>query len=150
MEIKIKIFIGSDHVATELKATIINHIRDMGIDISDEGVNSRDSVDYPVIAFKVANKVANEFNSLGILICGTGIGMSIAANKIRGIRAAVCSEAYSARMSKTHNNANILCMGSRVVGEEVSKSIIDAWIGSEFEGGRHATRVKMIDTEIDP
>ena len=122
----------------------------MGIDISDEGVNSRDSVDYPVIAFKVANKVANEFNSLGILICGTGIGMSIAANKIRGIRAAVCSEAYSARMSKTHNNANILCMGSRVVGEEVSKSIIDAWIGSEFEGGRHATRVKMIDTEIDP
>ena len=122
----------------------------MGIDISDEGVNSRDSVDYPVIAFKVANKVANEFNSLGILICGTGIGMSIAANKIRGIRAAVCSEAYSARMSKTHNNANILCMGSRVVGEEVSKSIIDAWIGSEFDGGRHATRVTMIDTAIDP
>jgi len=122
----------------------------MGIDISDEGVNSRDSVDYPVIAFKVANKVANEFNSLGILICGTGIGMSIAANKIRGIRAAVCSEAYSARMSKTHNNANILCMGSRVVGEEVSKSIIDAWIGSEFDGGRHVTRVTMIDTAIDP
>ena len=122
----------------------------MGIDVSDEGVNSKDSVDYPVIAFKVANKVANEFNSLGILICGTGIGMSIAANKIRGIRAAVCSEAYSARMSKTHNNANILCMGSRVVGEEVSKSIIDAWIGSEFDGGRHVTRVTMIDTAIDP
>ena len=122
----------------------------MGIDVSDEGVNSRDSVDYPVIAFKVANKVANELNSLGILICGTGIGMSIAANKIRGIRAAVCSEAYSARMSKTHNNANILCMGSRVVGEEVSKSIIDAWIGSEFDGGRHVTRVTMIDTAIDP
>ena len=122
----------------------------MGIDVSDEGVNSTDSVDYPVIAFKVANKVANEFNSLGILICGTGIGMSIAANKIRGIRAAVCSEAYSARMSKTHNNANILCMGSRVVGEEVSKSIIDAWIGSEFEEGRHATRVNMIDDAIDP
>ena len=122
----------------------------MGIDVSDEGVNSRDSVDYPVIAFKVANKVANELNSLGILICGTGIGMSIAANKIRGIRAAVCSEAYSARMSKTHNNANILCMGSRVVGEEVSKSIIDVWIESEFDGGRHATRVTMIDTAIDP
>jgi ribose 5-phosphate isomerase B len=141
----IKIFIGCDHVAVDLKKTIVNLLNEKNHSIEDIGVHSNHRVDYPGIAFEVAENVLNHDGSQGILICGTGIGMAIAANKVKGIRAAVCSESYSAGMSKMHNDTNILCFGSRVIGSEVAKEIVNIWIASSYEEGRHATRVKMID-----
>ncbi|AYW44723.1 ribose 5-phosphate isomerase B [Tetragenococcus koreensis] len=139
-----KIAIGSDHVGFELKPTIIDYLEELGHKVTDFGAKSSARVDYPDYSKKVAEAVLSEDFDRGILICGTGVGISIAANKIHGIRAVVCSEPYSAKLSKEHNNTNILALGSRVVGKELAKMIVDEWLEAEFEGGRHANRVEKI------
>ena len=141
------IIIGSDHAGYDLKGKIIQYIESKGLDIQDAGTYSKDSCDYPVIAKNVANKIAQNEYKRGILICGTGIGMSIAANKVKGIRAAVVSDTCSAKMSRLHNNSNIICMGERIVGEELAKDIIDIWLNTEFRAGRHEKRVNMIEVD---
>ena len=142
-----KIIIGCDHVALDLKASIKQHIMDNygAINIDDIGVFTDESSNYPEIAEIVSNKVLTE-NAIGILICGTGVGMSIAANRNKGIRAVVCSEPYSSSFSKQHNNSNILCLGARVVGQELAKMIFDQWIQADYEAGRHEIRVEMLDS----
>ena len=141
----IKIVIGSDHAGYRLKTKISEYLTNKGYDLYDAGTYNTDSCDYPLIAKKVANKVGSAEYEKGILICGTGIGMSIAANKIKGIRAAVVSDTCSAKMSRLHNNSNILCLGERIVGEELAKDIVDIWLMSEFLGDRHAKRIEMIE-----
>lgn len=138
------IAIGSDHGGFELKTHIIKYLKDNGIEIKDFGCYDENSVDYPDIAQTVAKSIICGECENGILICGTGIGISIAANKINGIRAAHCHDVYSAEMTKRHNNANIICMGGRVVGRELAFMIVDAWLNAEFEGGRHQTRIDKI------
>ncbi len=142
------IAIGSDHAAFEFKEEIKKYLEDKGLQIKDYGCYSSDRVDYPVYGEKVANAVAQGECEKGLLFCGSGIGISIAANKVRGIRAVVCSEPYSAQLSREHNDTNILALGARVVGIELAKMIIDAWLEAEFEGDRHGERVKMI-SEIE-
>ena len=139
-----KIAIGNDHTAIQLKNAIKAHLGNRGIDVMDVGTDRTESFDYPIAGYYVAKLVADGEVDGGILICGTGVGISLAANKVMGIRACVCSEAFSARLSKQHNNTNVLCFGARVVGDEVAKMIVDAWLDAEFEGGRHARRVGMI------
>ena len=139
-----KIGIGNDHSALELKAEIIGFLKEKGHEVIDYGTNSTESCDYPVYGEKVARAVVSGEVEQGILICGTGLGISLAANKVRGIRAAVCSEPYTARMARQHNNCNILAFGARVVGAELAKMIGDTWLSTEFEGGRHQRRVDMI------
>ncbi|MBQ0110511.1 MAG: ribose 5-phosphate isomerase B [Oscillospiraceae bacterium] len=143
-----KIAIGNDHAALELKKVIKAYVEDMGHEVVDFGTHTPDSCDYPVYGEKVARAVAGGECELGILICGTGIGISLAANKVKGIRAAVCSESYSARLTRAHNNANIIAFGARVVGEDTAKDIVNAFLNTPFEGGRHQRRVDMI-TEIE-
>ncbi|MEE1186875.1 MAG: ribose 5-phosphate isomerase B [Acutalibacteraceae bacterium] len=140
-----KIIIGCDHGGFEMKEQLVEFIKQTGNDVDDCGIYEPKSVDYPIIAKKVADKVASGQGELGILICGTGIGMSLAANKVRGIRAAACSEVYSAKFTRLHNNSNILCLGGRVIGIETAKIMVDAFINTEFEGGRHQKRVDMIE-----
>ena len=139
-----KIAIANDHAALELKLAIKQHMEQRGHEVLDFGTDTSARVEYPAYAEKVARAVANGEADGGVLLCGTGIGMSIAANKVRGVRAAACSEPYSAMLSKQHNNSNILAMGARVVGEDLAKMILDAWLTAEFMGGRHAERVAMI------
>ena len=139
-----KIVIGNDHAGPVLKTAIKEHLKDRGIDVLDLGVKVGEKIDYPKIAEAVALKVANKQADLGIIICGTGIGVSISANKVKGIRAACVSEPYSAKLSREHNDANILCFGARVVGEELAKMIVDEFIDAEFLGERHKRRVQMI------
>jgi len=140
------IFIGCDHGGFELKTEIYNYIKgEMRLDITDMGCFSKDSVDYPDIAEVVAKSVL-EKNGLGILICGTGVGISIAANKICGVRCALCSEEYSARMTRKHNDANILALGGRTTGVELAKSIVNTFLTTDFEGGRHQKRVDKISS----
>jgi ribose 5-phosphate isomerase B len=139
-----KIYIACDHAAAEMKNEIAQYLRDNGHDVTNLGIEPGEKIDYPVSAEKVAKSVVADPGSRGILICGTGIGMSIAANKVKGIRAAAVSEVYSARMTALHNNTNVLCFGARVIGIETAKMIVDAYLGAEFEGGRHASRVDMI------
>lgn len=139
-----KIAIGSDHGGYELKTKVVRHLRELGHEVEDYGTHSLDSVDYPDFALPVAKAVAAGQCERGVLICGTGIGVCIAANKVRGIRAALCSDTYSARMSRQHNDANILCMGGRVLGEGLALDIVDTWLNAAFEGGRHARRVDKI------
>lgn len=136
--------IGCDHGGFELKTHIINHLKENGVAFEDFGCYDENSVDYPDIAEKVGKAVASGEFENGILICGTGIGISIAANKIKGIRAALCSDVYSAKMTKQHNNANIICLGGRVTGRELAFMIVDTWLGEEFLGGRHENRVNKI------
>jgi ribose 5-phosphate isomerase B len=136
--------LGCDHGGYELMQEVKAHLTKRGFEFKDFGCYSTDSVDYPEYAKKVAGAVAAGECELGILICGTGIGISLAANKVKGIRAAVCSEPVSARLTKQHNNANIICFGARIVGIELAKEIVDAYLDAEFEGGRHQTRVDMI------
>ena len=143
-----KIGIGNDHSALELKAEIIEFVKSQGHEVVDFGTNSTESCNYPVYGEAVARAVVAKEVDCGILICGTGLGISLAANKVKGIRAAVCSEPFTAKMSRAHNNCNILAFGARVVGAELAKMIVDTWLNTEFEGGRHATRVNMI-TEIE-
>ncbi|MCS7083921.1 MAG: ribose 5-phosphate isomerase B [Aquificaceae bacterium] len=140
-----RIAIGSDHAGFELKEFIKKSLLSAGYEILDFGTNSCNPVDYPVFAKKVCLSVINQETTAGILICGTGIGMSISANKIKGIRAALCSEELSARLSRLHNNANVLCLGARIIGTELALSIVKAWLSTPFEGGRHQKRVEMIE-----
>lgn len=139
-----KIVIGNDHAAYEMKNVIKAHLESKGIEVMNVGCDSDARVDYPDYAEKIGNAVVNGEADLGIAICGTGVGMSIAANKIKGVRAVCCSEPYSAKLSRMHNNANVLCFGARVVGEELAKMIVDEWLAAEFLGGRHADRVEKI------
>lgn len=139
-----KIAIGNDHGGVDLKKEIIEYLKDQGHEIVNVGTDTNDSYDYPKIAVKVANLIKAKEVDRGILICGTGIGMSISANKIDGIRAACCSEPYSAKLSREHNKANILCFGARVVGSELAKMIVDAYLQAEFLGERHERRVALI------
>ena len=136
--------IGSDHGGFELKNHVMKHLKDRGIEYKDFGCYDENSVDYPDIAKAVGEAVSGGECERGILICGTGIGISIAANKIKGIRAALCSDVYSAKMTKEHNNANIICMGGRVIGRELAFMIVDAWLDAEFQGGRHQARIDKI------
>ncbi len=141
----IKVVIGSDHAGYEYKEKIIDYLNSRGISYTDVGTHTKESCDYPVIARSVCERVISGKSNRGILICGTGIGMSIAANKVRGIRAALCSDTYSARTSRAHNNANVLCLGERVIGEHLMLDIVDVWLHTGFEGNRHKRRVDMIE-----
>ena len=143
-----KLAIGNDHAAVDLKFEIMKHLEERGAEVVNVGTDTPERFNYPVAGYKVAKLVAEGKVDGGVLICGTGIGISLAANKVKGIRAAVCSEPYSARLSKQHNNANIICFGARVVGPDLAKMIVDEWMDAEFQGGRHAERVAMI-MEID-
>jgi len=140
-----KYFIGTDHAGFEVKPFVIEYLQKKGIEVEDLGCYSNESVDYPDFAHKVANAVLENPGTMGILICGTGIGMSLAANKHKGIRAALCHDYYTAEMARRHNNANILCFGARIVGKGEIESILEAWLTHEFEGGRHQRRVEKID-----
>ena len=139
-----KIAIGSDHVGLELKLLIIDYLKELGYEVEDFGPVSPERTHYPIYGKKVADVVANGEFDKGILICGTGVGISITANKVKGIRAIVCSEPYSASLSREHNDTNILAFGSRVIGSELAKLIVKSWLEAEYEGGRHATRIEMI------
>ena len=138
-----KITIGSDHAGYALKIKIIAHLHELGWETIDVGTDSEASCDYPVFADAVCKNIQNGTTKLGILICGTGIGMSMAANKHRGIRAAACSDVFSARLTRAHNDANILCFGERVVGYGVACDLVDAFLSTEFEGGKHPRRVDL-------
>ena len=144
-----KYYIATDHAGIDTKDFTKSLLEKKGYEVIDLSPETRDRVDYPDFAKKVAQSVLRDEGSLGILICGTGIGMSLTANKFEGIRAALCNDIYSASMAKAHNDANILCFGARVVGEGVIESIIDTWCESEFEGGRHANRVAKINNKIE-
>jgi len=140
--------IGNDHTGVALKELIKKLVEDKGFEVKDFGTQSTTASNYPEVAEVVANAVASGECERGILICGTGVGISIAANKVNGIRAVCCSEPFSAKLSKQHNNSNILCFGARVVGTELAKMIVESWMDAQFEGGRHQTRLDMI-TEIE-
>lgn len=139
-----KIGIANDHTALEMKKDIIAYLESKGHEIVDYGTDSTESTDYPIWGEKVANAVAGGEVEKGIAICGTGLGISLACNKVNGIRACVCSEPYTARYSRLHNNCNIICFGARVIGIEMAKMIVDEFFETEFEGGRHQRRVDMI------
>ena len=138
------IALGCDHGGYELKQEIKKYLDEKGIEYKDYGCDSLDSVDYPIYAKKVAHAILDGECEKGILICGTGLGISLAANKVKGIRACVCSEPFTAKMSRAHNDCNILAFGARVVGGELAKMIVDTWINTEFEGGRHQRRVDLL------
>ncbi len=142
---KLRIAIGSDHGGYILKEKIVNFLRSQNYEVKDFGTNSPESVDYPVISKEVCNEIVKGNFERGILICGTGLGMSISANKIKGIRAIACSDTCSAKFSRLHNDANVLCFGERIIGEELAKDICKIWLETEFEGGRHLNRVNMFE-----
>ena len=139
-----KVVAGSDHAGLQLRAEAVRIAREKGFDVEDLGPFGADSVDYPDFARRVAEAVASGRARLGILVCGTGIGMSMAANKLRGVRAAVCRSEYEARMARAHNDANVLCLGERVTGLGVGGAIVAEFLGQPFEGGRHERRVRKI------
>ena len=141
----LRIAIGSDHGGYEYKEQIVSHLKEKGYECVDLGTYSTDSCDYPVIARTVTTKITTGEADRGILICGTGIGMSIVANKVKGIRAALCGDTFSARASRAHNNSNVLCLGERVIGINLAMDIVDIWLESKFEGGRHQRRVDMME-----
>ncbi len=139
-----KIAIGCDHGGFEHKNAIKEHLIARGFEVQDFGIYENKSVDYPDIAVKVADSVASKENELGVLICGTGIGMSLAANKVKGIRAAVLSDHFSAKYTRLHNNSNVLCLGGRVIGIGTAVELVDLFVDTEFEGGRHQARIDKI------
>ena len=141
----LKIAIGCDHGGYNLKNKIIEYLKAKNIQYKDFGIYVLESCDYPEIAKEVAKEVAAQKFDRGILVCGTGLGMAITANKTRGIRAVTISDTYSARVSRAHNNANILCLGERVTGEYLALDIVDMWLKTGFEGGRHKRRIDMIE-----
>lgn len=141
----LKIAIGADHAGFELKNALVEHLNYKDIKVEDFGCYSGEKVDYPVIAKDIARKVAEGEFDKGIIVCGSGIGVAIAANKIKGIRAVVCHDLYSARMSRTHNDANVLALGGRIIAPELACEIVNLWLQTGFEGGRHKLRVDMID-----
>lgn len=136
--------IGCDHGGYELKNSIIAHLEEQGIKVKDFGTYDGASVDYPEIALKVTDAIKSGEAKLGVLVCGTGIGMSLAANKVKGIRAAACSETFSAKYTRLHNDSNVLCLGGRVIGPGVACEMVDLFINTEFEGGRHIRRVDAV------
>ncbi len=143
-----RIIIGCDHAAYDLKEKVKAFLQEKGHEVDDKGCHSLDSVDYPDYAQAVGAAVVEDENALGILICGTGIGISIAANKMKGVRAALCHTEFEARMCRNHNNANILCMGARVIGQDLALSLVSSYLDASFEGGRHGRRVdKMMALE---
>ena len=145
-----KIIIGCDHGGLELKNEIISHLNKRGIEVTDVGTYTTDSCNYPDYARALCARIQSGEFERGILVCGTGIGMSMAANKHNGIRAACCSDTFSARMTRMHNDANVLCLGGRVVGAGLACDMVDLFVDTEFEGGRHTARVQMIaDVEKD-
>ncbi len=139
-----KTYIGSDHAGYDLKESVKKYLLKKGYQIEDCGTHSTDSVDYPLFAKKVAAAVAAKKTNVGILICGSGIGMSMAANKVKKIRAAACESEYTAKMSRLHNDSNILCIGSRILSKDKAIKIVNIWLNTQFEGGRHLRRVKAI------
>ena len=143
-----KITIGADHGGYLLKNLIVDHLKTNGHEVQDCGTHTSDSVDYPNFAKEVTSSITSETAELGILVCGSGIGMSMAANKVNGIRAALCFNAYMGRMTRAHNNANVLCLGERVLGSGTALDIVDAFVNTQFEGGRHQRRVDLV-TELE-
>lgn len=142
-----KIGVGSDHAGVNLKNKIAEFLKEKGYEVTDYGTNSTASCDYPVYAKAVAKSVANGENERGIICCGSGIGVSIAANKVKGVRAVLAHEPYSAMLSRLHNDANVLCLGERITGESLALDIVETWLHSEYEDGRHQRRVDMLDAE---
>lgn len=140
-----KIIIGNDHAGFELKMNIKQYLESINYDVIDAGTFNNTSCDYPIIAKDVCKKITKNEAENAILICGTGIGMSIAANKQKGIRAAVVSDTCSAKYSKLHNNANVLCIGARIIGTELAKDIVNTWLITTFEGGKHKNRIDMFE-----
>ncbi|MBE7004581.1 MAG: ribose 5-phosphate isomerase B [Ruminococcaceae bacterium] len=143
-----KLAIGNDHAAVEMKNEIMDYLKSKGIEVVNVGTDTAERFDYPVAAYRAAKLVASGEVDGGVLICGTGVGIGLAANKVRGIRCCICSDPYTAKLSKQHNNANMIAFGARVIGIETAKMIVDEWLGATFEGGRHAERVALI-TEIE-
>lgn len=139
-----KIVMASDHAGFDLKNTLVEQLKNDGYDVEDAGTYSKDSCDYPVFAEKACRYMLDGKAELCILVCGTGIGMSMAANKVKGIRAACCSDTYSAKYTRLHNDTNVLCMGARVVGEGLAYEIAKVFLETEFEGGKHLRRINMI------
>ncbi|RMG11222.1 MAG: ribose 5-phosphate isomerase B [Deltaproteobacteria bacterium] len=139
-----RIVLGSDHAGVHLKDRLVERLAAAGHAVDDVGTHGTESVDYPDFARAAAEKVSRGEAELGILVCGTGLGVSIAANKVPGIRAAVCRSEYEARMARQHNDANVLCLGERVTGIGLAEAIVDAFLAAHFEGGRHARRVEKI------
>ncbi|SFR38724.1 ribose 5-phosphate isomerase B [Litoreibacter janthinus] len=144
MTAKTRIVLSSDHADIELRKTIAAHVAALGYEVEDIGPMTSESTHYPKHGEAAARRVASGDCALGIIVCGTGQGIMMAANKVKGIRCGVCSDTFSARMIRQHNNANMLSLGARVIGEGLALDIVDAFLGAEFEGGRHATRVDMI------
>lgn len=140
-----KIAIGNDHAGIEFKNEMLDYLHSQNIEVINLGTDTKESVDYPDIAKLVCDLVNKKEVDYGIVICGTGIGISIASNKIHGIRAALCHNEFTARLSREHNNANVLALGARVIGTELGKAIVDAFINAKFEGGRHGLRVNKIE-----
>ena len=143
-----KLVIGNYHTAVEMKNEIKAYLESKGHEVINVGTDTTDRFHYPVAGYKAAKQVASGEVDGGVLICGTGVGISLAANKVKGVRACVCSEPYTAKLSKMHNNSNIIAFGARVIGVELAKMIVDEWINAEYEGGRHAERVAML-SEIE-
>lgn len=141
-----KIVIGNDHAGVEFKKIMLNYLMEQGHEIINVGVDVVESVDYPDIAREVSEIILRGEAQFGILICGTGIGISIAANRNEGIRAALCNNEFTAKLSRQHNDANIIALGARVMGDELAKACIDTFLNTEFEGGRHSNRVNKIDS----
>ena len=144
-----KILIASDHAGFELKSKLTADLTDWNYVVEDLGVDAPESVDYPDFALKLANRIGQGEQALGVLVCGTGIGMAIAANKVPGVRAATVGDEYSARMARSHNDLNVLCLGGRVVGPDRATAILRAWLDSTYEGGRHQRRLDKI-TAVEP
>lgn len=143
------IFLASDHGGFLLKQQLRSHLEQRGMHVVDLGPDRADSCDYPHYARAVCARVLDDAASMGILVCGTGLGMSMAANRMRDIRAAVCTCEYTARMAREHNNANVLCLGERVVGQGLAVSIVDAFLATDFQGGRHLRRIGLIEAPLD-
>jgi ribose 5-phosphate isomerase B len=143
-----KVGFGSDHGGIDLKDELISYVKSIGYEIIDYGTYSSESVDYPIYAAKVASGIINKEVDCGIICCGTGIGISIAANKFPNIRAALCHDYYTAQLSRQHNNANILAMGGRTTGIETAKQMVSIWLETEFEAGRHQRRIDMFDNQV--
>ncbi len=142
-----RMIVGADHAGFALKSALVESLQARGFEVEDIGTYDEESCDYPDYAHRVAHAVANGEAPLGLLVCGSGVGMSMTANRHPGVRAVVCSEPYSAAMARRHNDANVLCLGGRVVGRGLAEQILDAFLGAEFEDERHAARVAKIDDE---
>ena len=140
-----KVYFANDHGANELKDVVLAHVKELGYEVEDLGCDGSESVNYPDYADLMAEKILADKDALGILMCGTGIGISIAANRHKGIRAGLCLNEFMAEMTRKHNNANVLVMGGRVVGSDLGKSIAKTFLENDFEGGRHQTRIDMLD-----